>query len=374
MRVAMLAHSTNPRGGVVHAMCLSEALQSLGVEVVLHAPDASGRGFFRQASNAAVAFPVAPPRARLNDMIPQRVADYFRWFEEPAHRGFDVYHAHDGISANALIQLKRRGLIAGFVRTVHHIDEFADAEVAEWQRRSIAEADALMVVSEMWRPRLRREFGFEATLGGNGVDLVRYAPTPDGREQALRAKLALDGGPIFLSLGGVEERKNTFRLLIAFGKVLDTHPQALLVIAGGATLLDHALYRSEFRSALEGLGSKGRRVRLAGPIADEDMPALYRLADAYVCPSVKEGFGLCVIEALACGRPVVVSKIEPFTDYLNADEARWCNPYEPTSIAVAMLAARTYANGPAVAARFPWSLVAERHCPVYEHMREAAHA
>ena len=49
LRIAMLAHSTNPRGGVVHALHLSEALATLGHEVVLHAPDASGAGFFRAA-------------------------------------------------------------------------------------------------------------------------------------------------------------------------------------------------------------------------------------------------------------------------------------------------------------------------------------
>ena len=48
LRIAMLTHSTIPRGGVVHAMNLSEALEDLGVQTVLHAPDATGRGFFRK--------------------------------------------------------------------------------------------------------------------------------------------------------------------------------------------------------------------------------------------------------------------------------------------------------------------------------------
>ena len=48
LRIAMLTHSTNPRGGVVHALQLSEALTSLGHDVVLHAPDSKGEGFFRR--------------------------------------------------------------------------------------------------------------------------------------------------------------------------------------------------------------------------------------------------------------------------------------------------------------------------------------
>ena len=60
LRIAMLAHSTNPRGGVVHAMNISEALTALGTEVILHAPDATRAGFFRAPNCEAVAFPVAP--------------------------------------------------------------------------------------------------------------------------------------------------------------------------------------------------------------------------------------------------------------------------------------------------------------------------
>ena len=67
-RVALLAHSTNPRGGVVHAMSLADALNSEGWRAVLHAPDASGRGFFRGTIGDSVAFPVAPPAPTLAEM------------------------------------------------------------------------------------------------------------------------------------------------------------------------------------------------------------------------------------------------------------------------------------------------------------------
>ena len=56
MNIALLTYSSNPRGGVVHAMSLSEALEDLGVETVLHAPDSAGRGFFREPRCAAIAF------------------------------------------------------------------------------------------------------------------------------------------------------------------------------------------------------------------------------------------------------------------------------------------------------------------------------
>ena len=80
MRVAMLAHSTNPRGGVVHAMSLSDAFAEVGVEAVLHAPDATGLGFFRASRGRSVAFPVAPAAPGFADMIEQRIGDYVAWF------------------------------------------------------------------------------------------------------------------------------------------------------------------------------------------------------------------------------------------------------------------------------------------------------
>ena len=377
MRIAMLAHSVNPRGGVVHAMSLCEALGDLGVEATLHAPDAAKRGFFREARCKTFAFPVAPPPSRFRELISQRIDEYVRWFEPRGHRDFDLYHAHDGISANALIELKRRGLIDGFVRTVHHIDEFADRRVAFWQHRSIAEADALMVVSDVWRRRVEAMFGREAAVVGNGVDCARFRPESDGRERLLRDRYRLDAGPILLSFGGVEARKNTVLTLCAFAELLTSQPDALLVIAGGATLLDHSVYQGAFREALLAIGPAADRVRLLGPISDEDVPGLYRLADVYLSPSMKEGFGLCVIEALACGRPAVVSEIEPFINYLKTNEAHWCDPSSPPSIATAMraaLRAGAAVFGPEAAARFPWSAVAQRHLPHYERLCEPVHA
>ena len=374
MRIAVLAHSVNPRGGVVHAMNLCEALGDLGVEATLHAPDAGGTGFFRKARCETIAFPVAPAPASLREMIAQRIDDYVRWFEPKDRRDFALYHAHDGISANALIELKRRGLIEGFVRTVHHIDEFADRRIAFWQHRSIADADALMVVSDVWRRQVEATFGREATIVGNGVDLARFRPQTDGHERALRSRFRLDGGPILLSFGGVEARKNTLNTLHAFTQLLASRPDALLVIAGGATLLDHSAYQTEFRETLANLGTSADRVRLLGPLGDDEVPALYRLADVYLSPSMKEGFGLCVIEALACGKPVVVSEIEPFVEYLKADEAHWCDPGNPTSIAAAIRSALRGEPLTHTAARFPWSLVANNHMPVYERLREPAHA
>jgi glycosyltransferase-like protein len=372
----MLAHSTHPRGGVVHAMHLCEALTALGTKATLHAPDASGAGFFRRTDCEAVAFPVTPAPRQTHAMVEQRIADYVAWFQRPENRRFDVYHAHDGISGNALATLKREGLIHGFCRTVHHVDDFVDPRLARRQERSIREADALMVVSEEGRRRLAEGFGLSARTGGNGVDTRKFTPTRDASDVALRDRLRLGGGPMLLGVGGVEPRKNTIRILQAFSQLAETLPEARLVIAGGVTLLDHSDYVEAFARVLAMTEARAR-VAVIGPVADADMAALYRIADALVFASVKEGFGLCVLEALASGTPVVISRIAPFVDYLGKEEAFWCDPYDPASIARAARAAsrEDFSRlGPRIAARFSWRAVAERHIEPYEKLAERAHA
>lgn len=381
LRIAMLAHSTIPRGGVVHALHLSEALHDRGHQVVLHAPDARGAGFFRPARCATQPFAVAPAADDIHAMIEQRVADYVAHFSAPENRGFDVYHAHDGLSGNALATLKAEGLIGGYVRTVHHLDDFADPRIAALQARSIREADAWMTVSALWRDALRQRFGVEARVGGNGVDRTRFRPEPDGREPDLRRRLGLGPGPIFLCVGGVEQRKNTLRMLEAFAELAPLRPDAELVIAGGASLLDHDAYQRAFAERLATLGPAAASVRRLGVIADHDMPRLYQLASALVFASVKEGFGLCVLEAMASGVPVVAPSIEPFLGYLAPLDALWCDPMNVQTIADAMAlalcddAARSFrARGPMVAARFDWGAVAEAHEPQYRRLLEAANA
>ena len=382
-RIALLCHSTNPRGGVVHALELAEALEDLGHEATVHAPDASGRGFFRATACATVKVPAMPLAAAVDTaaLVEIRVGDYLRHFADPAHRRYDVFHAQDGISGNALATLKARGLIDGFVRTVHHVDTFADPRVAALQDRSIVAAEAHCVVSALWRDALAARYGLAATLVGNGVDRARFSPQPRPGDLVLRRRLGLGAGPVFLAVGGVEARKNTVRLLEAFTQVHAFLPAAQLVIAGGSSLLDHGAAQAHFAAVLAASGLPDYAVLRLGPVTDEDMPALYRNADALVFPSLVEGFGLVVLEAMACGLPVVTSRIAPFTEYLAADDALWCDPEKVTSIADAMMLsnvpeARTAlrSRGVAVAARHGWDGVARAHLALYATLGAAAYA
>lgn len=389
LRIGLLTHSVHPRGGVVHTLELADALHEAGHDVTVMAPALPGQALFRTPRCAVELVPVAPAPADLASMVASRRDAYIGHLApllEP--RGYDVLHAQDGIGGNALATLQERGLIDGFVRTVHHLDTFDDARVMAWQQRAFLRARQVLCVSQTWCDILQREHGVAAALVHNGVDLRRYGHQPGPADARVRRRHALragaaHGAPVYLAVGGIEERKNTVRVLQAFAALRVRQPQAQLVIAGGASLLDHGRYAREFTEALAASGLRvgpGADVVITGTVADDEMPALFRAADVLVMASLREGFGLVVLEALACGTPVVVSRQAPFTEYLPTDEqhgeACWADPLNPLSIADAM--ARACEPGraealaravPEVCRRYSWTASAARHVALYRAMR-----
>jgi glycosyltransferase-like protein len=380
LRIALLTHSTNPRGGVAHGLALAEALCALGHEAVVHAPDPTGSGFFRAAACPTVSVAAKPVAGMTGagtivDRVRARIDDYLRHFASPAACDFDVFHAHCGIGGNALATLKHRRLIPGFVRTVHHVDRFQDPVLAEWQDRSIREATRLLCVSRGWAERIQDDFGAEAPVVGNGVDLSVYRAAPNAADATVSARWGLGSGPVVLSVGGFEARKNTAGIIEAFALLRAHHPRAQLVVVGGASLLDHASYQARCRAALAAHGLAvgcGEAVVETGPVPQEAMPALYRRADVLAFPSWREGFGLCVLEAMACGTPVLVSDRPPFTEYLAPGDARFVDPADPRCIADGLAAtlvpttrATLRAAGLARAAAHSWRACAERHLETY---------
>jgi glycosyltransferase involved in cell wall biosynthesis len=95
-------------------------------------------------------------------------------------------------------------------------------------------------------------------------------------------------------------------------------------------------------------------------------------------PSLREGFGLVVLEALASGTPVVVSRQPPFTEYLDEADAHWADPHDPAAIADAMGRAIGHApvlpatGVPEVCRRYGWPASAARHVRLYRALLEPA--
>ena len=380
LRIAICSHSTNPRGGVVHALALGDALVRLGHQAVVHAPDVNGSGFFRSSLCQTVAIP-ASAAGNVPELVAKRRAEYGQYFSRDGNRDFDVFHAQDSISANALADLKRDGKISRFARTVHHVDRFDEPVLTMLQARGIASADRHFVVSRQWQLHLDRHFGIQAEIVANGVDTQIFSAKADASDAQLRGLLRLGGGPILLAIGGIEERKNSLRILQAFARLRGQYENAQLIVVGGASLLDHSVYQQEFRAALATGDLPQSAVIIAGALPQAEMPSLYRIADALVFPSVKEGFGLVVLEAMACNLPVITSRIAPFTEYLGEDDVAWCDPQDIHSIARAMTQAlhperraQLIQNGTRIAAQHDWQRIAKDHIAVYAKMKDLAHA
>ena len=186
LRIALLTHSVNPRGGVVHTLELANALHDRGHQVTVLAPARPGQTLVRTPRCAVELVPLdaaaaADPAAGADavdvvQMIASRRAAYVKHLSHLLRtQTFDVLHAQDGIGANALADLCDAGAIGGFVRTVHHLDTFADARVMAWQERAFLRASQVLCVSQTWCDTLWREHGVEAALVHNGVDLMRFS-------------------------------------------------------------------------------------------------------------------------------------------------------------------------------------------------------
>ena len=133
-----------------------------------------------------------------------------------------------------------------FCVLVHHIDEFNSPYLQACQQRSILQVDRCFSVSQHWQQQLTVEFDVTAFPVTNGVNLQRFSPVLSGRESELKASLGIENSPVFLTVGGIEPRKNSIRLLQAFALVLEQYPRAQLAIAGGRLCLITRTIASSF--------------------------------------------------------------------------------------------------------------------------------
>lgn len=370
--VGLFTYSTLPRGSVVHAAALADALADAGWDATLYALDKDGRGFFRPLRANLCLVPAAPAPPTTLELVRLRAREMATFLarHRPRH---DVFHAQDCLTANGLLEARTRGCDVDLVRTVHHVERFEDPHLAACQRRSILEASLCFTVSEAARADVAEGFGVETAVVGNGVDARRFEQVAPERLAAVRARYG-EGGPVVLAVGGVEPRKNTTRIAEAFIRFRARHPGARLWILGGATVLDHGAYRATFERALADADEGTRRAVVElGVVPDQDVPAIFARADVLASPSLHEGFGLSALEGLAARLPVVASARPPFTEFLDETCAVLIDPTRSEAIADGLERALTGARRLALAGReraraHGWDRVAERHAKHYERI------
>ena len=227
------------------------------------------------------------------------------------------------------------------VVTVHDMGTFDHPEsysgaFAAWYRQcmtSVATSAAhVIAVSEFTRERLLHHVRIDpskVTVILEGAD-ARFRRAAPEQVLAIRVRLGLKPDQrILLSLGSLEPRKNLAALLRAWAALSPAlRGDAVLVLVGKQG--DPAVFKGV------GIESIPPGVLFTGYLDDEDLPTIYSAASAFIYPSLYEGFGLPVLEAMSCGTPVVTSNLSSLPE-VAGDSAQLVNPRSVDEIHAALL-------------------------------------
>lgn len=244
---------------------------------------------------------------------------------------------------------------------------------ANWLPFTIRFADVVLADSECTRrdiARLLRLPPERIEVIPLGVD-ERFAPQSRGDIEGCRAQYALPEHFV-LYVGTIEPRKGVDILIDAFAKVARRLPHHL-VITGKRGWYWEPVSRRAAASAV------GDRIHFLDYLADEDLPALYAAASVFVFPSRYEGFGLPVLEAMACGAPVVCSSASSLPE-VAGQAALLVSPGQPEALAEAIEAVLDDSalreglreKGLRRARNFTWEKTARATLRVYERVAEGA--
>lgn len=223
----------------------------------------------------------------------------------------DVLHAHNdsALVYGALAGLGRRRSRRPRLVATHHNLPVHGGRAARWLARWAARrADALTCVSaELVRSLARDGWLGDATVVPNGVDTEAF--TPDGPGAGLRGRLGVAERTLLVGgVGRLAAVKRPTDLVAACERLVDGGADLALVLLGDGPLRDE----------LEALAAARPWLHLAGVVAD--MPAHLRDLDVVALSSRHEGQPLAVLEALACGRPVVATRVGGVPELLGEDE------------------------------------------------------
>ncbi len=233
--------------------------------------------------------------------------------------------------------------------------------------RFLQAADAVLAVSEWTKNDAVELYGLDEhkiRVIYEGVN-PRFRPASAESMSALRQKYGIVD-KFILSVGTIEPRKNLTSLVEAYHALKNLGTDCRLVIVGKRGWLYEGFFRRLRELGLED------EVIFPGFVPDDDLPPLYSAADLFVFPSLYEGFGLPVLEAIACGTPVVTSNASSLPE-VAGEAAVLVDPNDVQALIRAMSAVldnkelhgELRAKGPRQAAKFSWENAARETLAVY---------
>lgn len=241
----------------------------------------------------------------------------------------------------------------------------ADRRRYEEKLESVRRADILLAISESSRSEAIRHLPFAPDRVSNISTAVssKFSRTEPADKEALLRQLKISRPFIMYAPGGFDARKNFNRLLDAFSRLpSDLRRKHQLVIVGKTHRAEYTL-----SAAARDYGLEKEELIFTGYVSDTDLIALYSLTELFVFPSLHEGFGLPVLEAMSCGAPVLGSNTSSIPEVIGLPEAMF-DPLSPADIADKIaevlsnpqLQSRLREHGLTRARYFSWNLCARR--------------
>ncbi len=272
------------------------------------------------------------------------------------------------------------------VVTVHDVSFFEHPEYFTAARafqlrltvsRTVAAAARIITVSEFSRDAIARVYGLDphsiAVVPNAAASIFR--PLPHDESAAWVWRRFGIPPPFILNVGDLTARKNQAGLIRAFAEMARAFPQLThhLVLAGKDGWHGSTVHRAALESGV------AERIHFTGFVSDAELLHLYNACDLFVVPSFYEGFGLPVIEAMACARPVACSATSAVHEVADACAILF-DPQSAAEMARAMadlaldaeLRARMGRLGLQRSAHFSWRTAAERTLEVYREVARAA--
>lgn len=199
-----------------------------------------------------------------------------------------------------------------FLLYPEYVGEDNLAYLKKYGVKSIKKASLIITISDSTKNDLIRQLNVDQNkiiLAPPAIDQTIFKPADPTAVARVKDKYHLPANYI-LYVGNIEPRKNLVTLAQAYHDLDPAVKQTTaLVLAGGKAWKDEAILRT-----VSDLQNQGDTVIMPGYVADEDLPALYSGASVFVLPSVYEGFGIPVLEAMACGVPVLAANNSSLTE------------------------------------------------------------
>jgi glycosyltransferase involved in cell wall biosynthesis len=357
--IALVTHRYPPQTGGIetHVAQLASRLVDRGHEVTVIAADASGDGNRRERRNGVDV-------SRVRSLSPNEAGHLAPGVATRLARlDPDLVHAHNyhsfPLTISALALAARR-TSTPFVATPHYhagsdnsLRDRLLSLYAPLGRWALHHAAAVIAVSEWERRQLRADFGIEAQVIPNGLDVERFrTASPESRER-----------PYLLTVGRLVEYKGVHHVIrgLADPRLAEFD----LVIAG----------RGSYRDRLESIAAEAGvadRVTFAGYVDDDRLPGLYAGASVFLSLSTVEAYGMTVAESLAAGTPCVVRNTGALSDWVDRDGCVGISDTTPETVANAITAIRDC--DPSTEGLLSWGAVVDSLETVYDEVCRSATA